>query len=74
MTLTDDELIRLVLTDPATENERELAKRLASRIDSLLDATTAIRAALRANGHSAQERAQIIDALTLTLDDLEAEL
>lgn len=74
MTLTDDELIRLVLTDPATENERELAKRLASRINSLLDATTAIRAALHANWHSAQERAQIIDALTLTLDDLEAEL
>lgn len=68
MKLTDDELIRLVLTDPATENERELAKRLASRNNSLLDATTAIRAAL----HSAQE--QIIDALTLTLDDLEAEL
>lgn len=60
MTLTDDELIRLVLTDPATENERELAKRLASRIDSLRDATTAIRA--------------VIDDLTLTLDDLEAEL
>ena len=74
MTLTDDELIRLVLTDPATENERELAKRLASRIDSLLDATTAIRAALRANWHSAQERAQIIDALALTLGNLEAEL
>ena len=74
MTLTDDELIRRVLMDPATENERELAKRLASRNDSLRDAITAIRAALRAIPVDAQERAQIIDALTLTLDDLEAEL